>query len=270
MCVTCSNCNKEIHKDFSYCPYCGAKNYDGLPKMVYHYTKKCTLCSIAEGIQEEDFFLWANNYEKMNDPTDCRYLLHLFQKQIKEDKRDNISKINTPYLVSFSRNGDDLHMWNCYADTGKGVSIGIDYNELQKALDEYSKDGHITARLYSCKYLDESQVSNYEEIGTYIQKLRDTNNPYYLANEELPYIIKHPAYREEDEFRIILLNSSLYYQSKKCNHDKEKDIFKIPIPKTAIKEIIVGPCADKGQIEKQFQSFFPETEFKTSQIPYCI
>lgn len=244
-------------------------------KVLYHYTNLHTLCAIASGIKSGMMYLRAGNAENMNDPNDCYYFVNMLGEltgadksqilQISEEKK----KYDRPYLVSLSKNRDDLHMWNCYGDDGCGVAIGI--RNIEKIAYDFFKSNHISTHLFKCLYMDAKKVKKNNVLWDIIKNNDSFGKDFWMKKEisNVSNIIKHPCYRYEKEYRIVIMHGEKEFviNGNTLYHPSE-DAFYINVPLSEVKEIIVGPCANYESIKKIYSSFFPDTIFNKSIIPY--
>lgn len=243
--------------------------------LLYHYTNLHTLCAIINGIKSGEMFLRAGNAQNMNDPNDCYYFINMLGdltgandgqiKQILEDK----FKYDCPYLVSLSKHKDDLHMWNCYGDDGCGIAIGI--KDVGDIVRDYFLNNKISAHLYECLYMDAEDVKEDDRLRGIINNTKNFNECFWKKKEisEVSNIIKHPCYRYEEEYRIVILHGSKeYIVNEKTFYHAKEDAFYINIPLSHVAEIIVGPCTDYNAVVHIFSQYFPQTEFIESKIPY--
>ena len=129
------------------------KDEQGKIKYFYHYTTQETLCGMlnkyrAENSQgtQENLIFWASSIFTMNDPLEMKHGVEVFKKLIpfNEEFYKDVYKIsleerlnldyfnsdkflsnqsNTPFVISFSRNRDDLAMWALYGESGFGVVL---------------------------------------------------------------------------------------------------------------------------------------------------
>lgn len=241
--------------------------------MLYHYTSLATLCAIIGGVQDGKLFLRASNAKKMNDPNDCYYFVNIVGQINHWDKYkiDAICKekdeYDAPYLISLSKLKDDLHMWNCYGDDGKGVVIGFDEEKLNESVDKFFTENHIFARLYKCLYKSSSQIKNDLELASLITK--NINKDFWNEKSisDISNILKHPCYKYEREYRIVIKHGYKEYTPEQV-YNKEEDAFYLSISINAIKYIIAGPNANLDAIKKIFSRFFPKATFRKSIIPY--
>lgn len=242
---------------------------------LYHYTSLHTLCAIVDGIENGIMYLRAGNAENMNDPNDCYYFINMLAelmsadeglvKKMKEEKR----KYDCPYLVSLTKHSDDLHMWNCYGDDGYGIAIGI--NSIQEIVYDFFTRTRQFSKLYRCLYLDVKGLKKNESLLNMIREVKLSDGKH-KRNDELSgvsNVIKHPCYRYEKEYRIVILHGEKEHisEKEKVYHESE-DAFYIGIPLKCISKIVVGPNADCNAIRKVFSPFFPKIKFEESKIPY--
>lgn len=243
--------------------------------VLYHYTTLQTLCSIVGGIKGNNMFLRAGNARNMNDPNDCYYFTDEIGKMIscKNEDLDQIYKaknqFNQPYIISLSARKDDLHMWNCYGCDGKGVALGFTKADLEECARVFFEKNHTSAKLSKCLYASSSQIKNNLQLatlingGNYIEK-SFWDDQYFL---DLANIIKHPCYKYEKEYRIIILHGDKEITINEVYRSQE-DAFYFNVPLDMVKKIIVGPNADFDSIKVIFKNYFPKADFICSEIPY--
>lgn len=207
---------------------------DDVPSTLFHYTDSNGLLGILGSHK-----LWASHIQYLNDPAELSYAhtevellmkvrLHEAEaagnlKQVAViqgvmqtiDERFSGAKDldpvdgDTPYVVSFSKEGDDLGMWRSYAGA-VGYAIGFD---TQKLLEGQSKDEEsehswedpffncgLTAELVPVSY-GTSRVAAVADELLAAERCLDEYGGYRDAT--LFGGIKHPAYREEKEVRLI-------------------------------------------------------------------
>lgn len=199
--------------------------------LLFHYTSLINGMSIASGNS-----LRFSPITKMNDP-----LEYLDPKRIFEGiKTDNFDKIayeiesalkkrkeslhiisltqeidwNTPEEnVRYQNKHDNLfdkgwartRMWAQYADKGKGVCLVFDKEKLLKCA-ESQYNGVI--KTGSVNYTNDFyKIKNDFEIELTSEK-RDFSN-YYLQDDKINYLFtKNEDFRDEQEFRIILIKEN--------------------------------------------------------------
>lgn len=237
--------------------------------ILYHYTNLRTLCAIVDGMRKGNMFLRAGNAKNMNDPNDCYYFISLLGQLINADKNDiahlfeEKSKYDNPYLISLSSHKDDLHMWNCYGDDGHGIALGIE--GLSNCIENFYNKNHISSRLYECIYYTIEDIQNDHRLANIT--LAELTKSFWEDMSNIANIIKHPCYRYEKEYRIVIKHGEKELTINNIYREDE-DAFYVPIPLSCVKEIIVGPNANLDSIQKIFSQYFPDTKFQKSTIPY--
>ncbi len=100
---------------------------------LYHYTSLTALSGMLFGAKE----LWFGDAAKMNDTKELSdFLDRLKVACLDTVKPENRAKceaffakvyehlqVNYPYIMSFSRQADDVAQWERYADNAKGVCM---------------------------------------------------------------------------------------------------------------------------------------------------
>ncbi len=241
-------------------------------KILYHYTSVQTLRAIVNGISKDELFLKASNAKNMNDPNDCYYfidnlnMIGFSNKETMDKLSEEKSIFDAPYLVSLTEHKDDLHMWNCYGDDGKGISIGFNQDALYQAANSFFCKNHISTHLYKCIYNSRKQIKKY------LQKV--DNNPNVntyngkMEISDFANIVKHPCYRYEREYRIVIKHGK-YEPIINNVYNAQEDSFYFNIPISALKKIVVGPSANYDAVKRVFSKFFSKnTKFIRSIIPY--
>lgn len=218
---------------------------------LYHYTDINALINI---VNEKGIILWATNCSYLNDPKEL-------QEGINAVKRiDGISihpgSLRNYYLTSFSANCDSLNMWGMYAANGLGCAIGFDYDELSKGYDlmikcfygEAEVDNHLKGTLNIARNGCIAHIS--PEGNMSIQSVDEKNakeNRKAMINNSIICAClgaKNEAYRSETETRGIVYVNNGKDVNFRCRNGYIVPYVQIPLPKQALKEIIVGPTTD--------------------------
>jgi len=135
------------------------------------------------------------------------------------------------FVASFSSNGDELEQWRAYGDDGRGFSIGVAPKVFQmSSLIERPKRPPNEAIILSRVIYDEQtavqrqrtvidkivQIASRFASSDYLQDSTALKQFYIkMLSGFLTAIVwnsittKHPAYRAEQETRVILLNESV-------------------------------------------------------------
>lgn len=246
-------------------------------KLLYHYTSLCTLFKILQGMKDQNgqkmISLRAGNAKNMNDPNDCYYFVGNVG-QIVRASEEEIDKMFTekmqfdaPYIVSLSEIKDDLHMWLCYGDDGHGVALGFNKKKIGDAVSAFFKSNKTYARLHKCLYDEPKKI--YQKINSpTIDQLLSKD---FWSRTDLYHIsdmVKHPSYKCEKEWRIIILHAKKELVINNVYHSFE-DAFYIPIPIDCLEYICIGPCVQNIEVIKKIvQDFLPNVKIKQSKIPY--
>ena len=251
------------------------------PDILYHYTTMGTLQSILNNVKEKGtLILRGTHVEYLNDETEyvlaCRLLTDMLKeyantmdtadrkgifKNMNAKMFDKIGSLLTgkPYVTSLSENHDNLPMWNTYGDNGRGVTIGIKKESIV----------NFDASLVRCSYYEESfKLYMNPFIKKLYKGLSFTGNRYSYEDPDfylgiLYTLIKHFAYEYENEWRIVKCasNGDVKYQERNgllkpyIEHTFEKD---------ALKEIIIGPCADKELAKKLIECILEKVGYDIS------
>ncbi|KXO06444.1 hypothetical protein AKG98_3183 [Moritella sp. JT01] len=123
----------------------------------------------------------------------------------------------TIYLSSFSKENDCLSQWRAYANNGKGVSLGFDFNGFPFEQGTVWPSGEIEESTGYCDVIydkeeQEKHIVAFEEIffknaDVIHNELGNEpdNKLSVLAAKIFSYsgMFKNPAFREENEVRII-------------------------------------------------------------------
>lgn len=194
-----------------------------IPAVIfYHYCSGPVFKNIVEKKE-----LWLTETKKMNDYTECSWvrskLYELGKNQKGKQERavidelcrlyeDGMSKFDF-FLCCLSREGDLLSQWRTYADDGAGFAVGVNINEIHSPLNMRPKGKRnwtLDIDIQSVNYDEKEQDSFFEDyIGGYLEKslypepkCSATQILLDQLYEKTP-IFKNPAFREEQEVRLI-------------------------------------------------------------------
>lgn len=237
------------------------------PNVLFHYTSLESLLSILNGIdvQNEMLHLWATHIAYLNDMTEGELLPSVLQQLwINRNTIDTLQGCDGyPFVLSLSELNDDLYMWNSYAQQGKGVALGFDFNTLNN-IEESS--------LCKCKYVSIDELC--EELKRKnIENLIDQEDSLPLSRLLYTYthIYKHSSFRAETEWRLVMHGVEDGFRMGQIGLIPYKII---KIPTLALVSITLGPKVDflhnSFAIERLLKSKFSSTispEIKRSQIP---
>ena len=146
--------------------------------------------------------VWATDSKYLNDTTEFKYSLDLAKEVLKERNLKNseyagdfIASANQTsiYVFSLSKRKDLLSQWRAYCPNG-GVSIGFS----KRVLEIFAKQQRF--ELVKCIYSKEKQK---ERLIAAIAAIEETKRPDYRAILGVLAAFKHPAFAEEEEYRLI-------------------------------------------------------------------
>lgn len=250
------------------------------PDILYHYTTMGTLQSILNNVKEkETLILRGTHVEYLNDETEyvlaCEILVEMLKSYVNKmdstDKKNLLENMNIkkfeyigslitgkPYVTAFSENQNNLPMWNTYGDNGRGVAVGIKKESIAS----------LNAKWVKCSYDKESFKSYmspfiedlYIKIS-FIDGFRYENPDFLLGI--LYTSIKHSAYEYEKEWRIVKCesNGNVEYQEKT---GLLKPYIEHAFVKNTLKEIWIGPCAEKELAIKSIKDLLEKVGYDTS------
>lgn len=188
---------------------------------LYHYTTFKGLLGIVDsGV------LWASDLRYMNDSAELLHASDLMREEVRHqiaEGHDHPSLLNQllewmeyrvsdghmVFAASFRSNGNLLSQWRGYSSVGKGVSLGFDPQYVTQCA---RQQGFQVGR---CIYDPEQQRDIIRSILDGVVQLA-IDNPEVSANDyqqlfervesdllRIASILKHPSFREEEEWRIV-------------------------------------------------------------------
>lgn len=245
-------------------------------KELYYYT---SLEALINGIckEKDTVCLWATRWSHLNDPDELQLGisnlgfvdLSWFNDAIKAKTRNNHS-------VSFSFYRDYLPMWKMYGNGGNGVMLVFNTDELVKQWGGYlqpclykgTKEYNETReRILELKNLPEIEsLSLYQKQFVMIRMVQMlvsiTKNDDYLYEKEARIIgVGNSHFNDEREEKYRLLGNNIIPYVETI------------IPKTALKEICLGPLVNptlnKSVLgEFLFNKGFNDVDITSSEIKY--
>lgn len=174
----------------------------------------------------------------------------------------------TPFIISTSSLGDSIPMWAMYGNAGRGVALGLDVANFfirtksedgMEILDSTPYDWQ-TPHAYKVMQnlsLDYPAILNVLSIyNDYLEKAQHIKDEIELGKLCLKTLyhmssisaalIKHPAFKFENEWRILNFASD---DNKPCYKTYSKGILtsylEVKIPTSFLKRIVIGPCCEK-------------------------
>jgi Protein of unknown function (DUF2971). len=220
------------------------------PPVLYHYSKTENLQSILNSN-----IIRASNIKKLNDNLEYDYGFNLAKKLIQEKdydldfKKILLAELNQYkknyyqelYILSFSRDGDNLPLWKIYSDKNfKGYCLGFDYEAIDFDVADANKElnkikaislchGNVIYKLEKQKDILYGLVDEFEKYYLTTKKESDDDFKKILNswhwNELVNYftLFKHPSFRWEEEYRIVYYVDEIKepYLEVKLSYNKE-------------------------------------------------
>lgn len=266
---------------------------NNMDSILYHYTNAKGIIGIINSKS-----LWLTNMHFLNDSSEIKYSLKLFEEEIFKNKsiknilnyRDTIMELiecgkdEIICSISFSEERDLLSQWRAYGDSGGGYSLGFSFPELMKL-----RNGYLD--FVKCSYSKSEHCKMINEIMDDVKKecCQKNDNGYYYLNSMMfpirfPPIrlyyykprMKDPAFKEEKEWRLInrnLFTSNLHYNFR--NGNGIIPYYELNIEnnlKSLIKSVTIGPCQDMKRSKRAIHDLLEHNKLSCrimeSTIPY--
>lgn len=275
---------------------------------LYHYT---SIGSLQEIVKTRS--IWATEIRYLNDAKEVIHTLDMFLS-VMRTKHESSNEITREFLrqlerwlrhrlvdghlvfaVSLSEHGNLLSQWRAYSPVGKGVSAGFDRHIFRiTAL----RQGY---RLGKCLYDDEIQKRVIQDIFWQIEKViiergpendvgkRASSNSYHGIFEEFEddllmcaALLKHPAFREEAEWRAVSSvvkryapSDIQYREGRFCLVPyRQLSLVSEKSEEMPFKEVFVGPTPSTEQSIKSLGMFLSNhglnPRVTNSLIPYRL
>jgi len=197
-------------------------------KTLYHYTSFNGLLGIIKSQS-----LWASDIQFFNDSAEMQHTKNLLNNEIsqclKQGEHDSkllnqfrdwishrITNGNMLFVVSLTANGNLLSQWRGYCPIGKGVSVGFNPTIISLCANRQS------FLIGKCIYNNAVQNKIIKNIIKNVKKLAnergENTNPskrhpsqsFHDIFEEIEddllrvaAILKHPSFKEEEEWRVV-------------------------------------------------------------------
>lgn len=204
----------------------------------YHYTSFECLESILKSKQ-----LWLSQYSsnRINDSEEMTFYLKAHHASQLSESLDNY------FLFCVSCNKDDAPQWERYGDRGRGICIEFTKTALSRL--SCVADGYFVPVIYNNQIsgYSKASVSGYQNDGEWLADI--------VARVCLQR--KHPSFKNEKEFRLIVPYKEYYKKFKKFENmtinsqgklelDIKEEITNENIGRF-ISKVILGPQAEKSK-----------------------
>ena len=267
---------------------------------IYHYTSPNGLKGIIE-----DGAIWFSDMRFLNDSSELTYIYKLAFKVVTESpiytdlqdiirnicnyiytsgcysvNNEEIIPLDTFYLASFSKDPDNLNLWNYYTKSKDSLGYNICIDTKNSLLFSSSQEFIYGEVIYKTSEQEELLKRCFEKYISFINQ-----NDYTKYNgiiqesiirtlEIYNLFFKPEAYEAEKEYRFVIWN---YNGQQNLNYRINSGIFIPYIPvelkKDAIKSICISPSKEQELAKTGLESFimqhdkFMTAEIKKSKIP---
>ena len=285
------------------------------PTILYQYTNASGLLGIIKSGT-----LWFSNIFAQNDPSEMRHGLRIAIDQLKlraTDRRPEIATFASAFerfdldsgleavahffICCFSAVGDDLSQWRAYGDNGQGFVLGFDTSSLEDAFTKRNGNPikehstfHVT---YDGNELTSLQNSLIDLIDPLISLPRtiplwgDQLHNYMselLVSHSLQAIrsvmfFKHPAYRNENEYRFLQLFSSdklpsdVKHRLRGTSSVLYREFDWRKLEPGSLRKIVIGPAANLNDAKRlikdclaTYHTSLDKVDIVQSQVPYRV
>lgn len=238
-----------------------------MEEKLFHYT---TMNALTQIMQKEKVCFLATHYKYLNDPSEYQWGLEQLKSKFPEFDTDETDL----FILSLSKQCDFLPMWNMYAQNGNGIMLEVGNsasycfdNQFTMSDCEYEIDSKAwLSELKACERYKNSEDETIQRLGQSWIK-------------SIPAIMKHPAYKYENEKRLIfnkLENEELIFREK---NGILRPCIKRTFDKSFIKSITLGPMLleKKEKAKESLQMFLHQNKYENlidkihfSSVPYKI
>ncbi|MPW30109.1 DUF2971 domain-containing protein [Agarivorans sp. B2Z047] len=218
--------------------------------------------------------------DELNSATsskDPKLLEKLIEQYIKLDYQ-HLRKDSRPkaYTFSLSKAEDSLYQWQMYCPHEGGIALGFDTDTRL-----YTDLIDSTGSFYLKHYADIEKV-DYPEKSEKIKPFRLPNKLDYLRYleeiEKKALLLKHPAFAQEQEYRVIFnMNFGTDIKAKNRGYTTNKPYIELNFKPANLKRIFVSPKGDQEHTRKLLIYFIQdipelqhlsESDIVISDIPF--
>lgn len=189
------------------------------PPRLYHYTDATGALGILSAGQ-----VWFTHFEYLNDRLEGHYFVEVLRRWLARPGEGAeravwarlvvaqglslLRSFGTPYVFSLSEDRDSLSQWRGYGGDGAGYAVGFDGQALKSILRPKSRPPTF-ARVDTVKVVyDEDE--QHRLLTRFAERWpSDGDRLHDVATAALAELVfapsfKHPAFREEREWRVVL------------------------------------------------------------------
>jgi hypothetical protein len=277
-------------------------------KELFHYTSVSALENIVKDFEasiDKSYFLFrATNAFMTNDSLEMRlgydytlnlfsqfeecltknvnsdkYKISLYMNDVKNSVKFNIysendilnwmlSGENTPYIISLSRQNDDIDMWKYYGCNGHGVCFVFDSEALEQLIEQSGMFIHGPSPVIYGERMGYTMMRQnfikmvFKLYRDYLYKVHPLTDIDKIAELKIRTIdevcclisvfIKSEDWHNERETRMAAIR---HFDSKGeqpiiKQNEKGKSYFEIKMPINSLAQIIIGPCVIEKDVDR--------------------
>lgn len=161
------------------------------------------------------------------------------------------------FVASFCADGDRLSQWRGYANQGTGYAIGFDWDKMSDLQvirqSRPQQDVHIVPPEVPLWRVEAIDVMYEDELGV-AQRSRDvlqqfdTDTPAFTSVLVNLARVKHPAFSEESERRVIAVHPGARVPDLKFRPSRFGVVpyVEVQVPENALTEVVIGPTLPRG------------------------
>ena len=198
--------------------------------ILYHYTDAAGIIGILKTAE-----LWATNILHFNDASEFKHRSRLAVTYLKSSAHtwdgEPLTQLLTnpetiirhsdelPFVVSFSKHGDQLSQWRAYCGKGDGFSIGFRYSHLKYLRQQ------VGFRVLKCVYEEDGKQSLIHRTARFHERIERRANRIWKTDAKDPFrglgltvrfysraslylvSLKHHGFVEEQEWRLAGLKA---------------------------------------------------------------
>lgn len=258
-------------------------------KTLYHYTSLTGLLGIIKSQS-----LWASDIRFFNDAAEMKHTADLLRNEISRrleqgegnskllsQFRDWISHRITDghmlFVTSLTANGNLLSQWRGYCPLGKGVSVGFNPTIISRCANRQSfligkciydsvRQNQITKNIIE----DIEKVATQRGENTDPSKRHPTQSFHDVFEEveadllRVAAILKHPSFKEEEEWRAVSLVLTNYVKSPISY--REGISMLIPY----LEFSLIPDSASKMEIQHVFLGPTPNNNLSMTSLSRCL
>ena len=279
------------------------------PIVGYHYATRSGFRGIVE--QRE---IWATHASYLNDPGEMQYALDVIDESADQGflsklqhpveifqvlrilRRDADERRFAIFIAAFSEHSDSLGQWRAYGENGGGYAIGleIELGDSPFGFEPAMAIGLTPPAALRCIYDRKKQLDAVRPFRELLVKLDVMmadrhHDAEHLLQAAIPallrlavhysIVLKHPAYEEEKEVRLIALareeSAAGCVRFRESSHGLAPYVV-IPLvkgdKKVPIKEVVTGPKQSHGAVAGTrlylASNFYADFQVRPSATPF--